>query len=72
MFIFTPTVQITKTDNNFSYKIELIKLTFNISSRRTDLISKSSKLQIYPEVCIGSLKLNKLQRNELVFYLIKS
>lgn len=28
----------------------LLVVTFSISSKRTDLISKSSKLQIYPEV----------------------
>lgn len=49
------TVQIIKT-NTVPAKIKIIILTFSISSRRTDLISKSSKLQIYPEVCIGSLK----------------
>lgn len=40
----------------FSPGAILLLVTFRISSNRTDLISKSSKLQIYPEVWIGSFK----------------
>lgn len=36
-----------------------IQHTFMISSSRADLISRSSKLQMYPDVCIGSCKIKK-------------